>query len=130
MLLFSMREIIIIMNYYVVADSNDVVPNTELYMSQYVQQTGTLAIMIDATNWNTYVSGVMSTCPSNPRVNHAVQLVGVKMDSATTGVWKMRNQWGFNWGEQGFLRLPYGNNACALATYGGYFFDGQLNPGY
>jgi len=85
----------------------------ESAMANYVQTKGPLSITVDASNWNTYKTGIMSSCSTS--TNHAVQAVGV--DTATGGYWKVRNSWSSGWGESGFIRLAYGRNTCAIATY-------------
>jgi C1A family cysteine protease len=84
----------------------------ESSMASFVQQTGPLSVCLDATTWNTYKGGVMSHCGS--RVNHCVQAVGV--DAGANGYWKVRNSWGIEWGEEGFIRLAYGQDTCAISN--------------
>ena len=64
---------------------------------------GAPAVAVDATNWNTYTKGIFSKCNTN--LNHGVQAVGIDDD----GSWIIRNSWGPNWGENGFIRLAKGN---------------------
>ena len=46
------------------------------------------------------------------KIDHCVQLVGYDK-SAAEPYWKVRNSWGTDWGENGFIRLPFGEgNAC------------------
>merc|ERR1711918_232778 len=47
-------------------------------------------------------------------LDHCVQLVGYDM-SGSSPYWKVRNSWGTSWGEDGFIRLPFGKNACGVA---------------
>lgn len=84
----------------------------ESSMAAYVQNTGPLSACIDATTWDTYISGVMTAC--GHEVNHCVQVVGV--DASEGGYWKVRNSWGRSWGEDGYIRLAYGTNTCGI-TY-------------
>ncbi len=84
----------------------------ETAMASFVQQTGPLSVCVDATTWNTYKGGIMSHCGS--RVNHCVQAVGV--DAGANGYWKVRNSWGTAWGEEGFIRLSYGEDTCAISN--------------
>ena len=42
-----------------------------------------------------------------------VQAVGI---DTSEGYWKIRNSWGTDWGESGFIRLAYGRDLCWL-TY-------------
>ena len=80
----------------------------ESAMASYVQTTGPLSICIDASTWNSYKGGIMSSCGKS--INHAVQAVGVDSSS----YWKVRNSWGTGWGESGFIRLKYGANTCYI----------------
>lgn len=70
---------------------------------------GPLAVSVDATDWVEYAGGIFSDCGTggaNITINHGVQLVGYGVDE-TTGVryWTIRNSWGPEWGEGGFIRL-------------------------
>lgn len=47
-------------------------------------------------------------------VDHCVQAVGV-YPASDGGYWKVRNSWGYAWGEAGYIRLSYGSNTCAIA---------------
>lgn len=80
-------------------------------MSSYVLTHGPLSICLDATNWASYKSGVMDSCGDD--VNHCVQAVGVDLEE---GYWKIRNSWGTDWGNNGFIYLKEGQNTCSL-TY-------------
>jgi len=84
----------------------------EQSMINYVLSTGPLSICVDASQWNTYVSGVLTSCPPQV-INHCVQVVGVDTDLM---VWKVRNQWGSDWGQQGFIYIKARGNVCGVAT--------------
>jgi len=81
-------------------------------MTSYVKSTGPLSIAVDASTWSTYTGGILTTCPS--QINHAVQAVGVNTGSSP--YWKVRNSWGEDWGEDGYIRLAYGQDTCGI-TY-------------
>jgi inhibitor of cysteine peptidase len=49
--------------------------------------------------------GGIFTGPSCSSMNHAVVLVGW---DDSQGVWYLRNSWGKNWGESGYMRIAYG----------------------
>ena len=95
---------------------NDSLTGDESCMAQYVQNTGTLAIAVDATRWSSYYGGIMTSCGTS--VDHAVQIVGVNPVSG--GYWKIRNSWGSFWGESGYIRLAYGQNTCDLTSEAWY----------
>merc|ERR1712146_841571 len=74
---------------------------------------GPLSICVNAESWNGYYGGVLSGSCSGAynKLDHCVQLVGYDT-TASTPYWKVRNSWGTYWGENGFIRLPMGENAC------------------
>jgi len=82
----------------------------ETNMANYVQGTGPLSVCVAAEVWNTYRNGILANCPGG--VDHCVQAVGV--DTGVGGYWKVRNSWGTSWGEVGFIRIKYGENACKI----------------
>jgi len=86
---------------------------SETQIATYVKSTGPVSIAIDATTWSSYTGGILTVCGDS--INHAVQAVGVD-DSAAGGYWKVRNSWGPDWGENGFIRLAYGKDTCGF-TY-------------
>jgi len=53
-----------------------------------------------------------------PEVNHAVVLVGWNDNVGTNGAWILRNSWGTNWGEKGYMYIGYGiSNVGSCANY-------------
>lgn len=53
-----------------------------------------------------------------PNVNHAVVLVGWDDNVGTNGAWILRNSWGINWGEKGYMYIGYGiSNVGSCANY-------------
>ena len=61
------------------------------------------------TLFSAYTGGVFSQGDSctgyGDNVNHAVILVGW---DDTQGIWRLRNSWGADWGESGYMRIQYG----------------------
>jgi hypothetical protein len=54
-----------------------------------------------------YSGGVFNACEWGV-VDHAVVLVGWDDNQGPEGVWILRNSWGPTWGENGYMRIPYG----------------------
>jgi C1A family cysteine protease len=77
----------------------------------YVASTGPVSVAVDATTWQTYRSGVLSSCGT--QLNHAVQTVGYGTVSGTS-VWIVRNSWGTSWGVGGYIYVPRGKNFCGI----------------
>jgi C1A family cysteine protease len=84
----------------------------ESNMASYMQTKGPLSVCVDASKWNSYKGGIVSSCGN--RVDHCVQAVGV--DASSSGYWIVRNSWGTTWGEAGYIRLAYGKDMCAITS--------------
>lgn len=81
-----------------------------------------VSVAIDAHNFQLYGGGVMTaaSCSTPPNLNHAVTAVGYGTAEDGTPYWLLKNQWGQNWGEGGYLRLERGANACGVAQQASY----------
>jgi len=69
-----------------------------------------LVVGVDANTWDDYQSGIFDNCANDKDVfNHGVLLIGVSSD-----YWLIKNSFGTKWGENGFMRLKYGDtcNIC------------------
>jgi len=74
-----------------------------------------LSICVDARYWQDYAGGIMAEwqCDWVVELDHCVQAVGYDL-TAGTPFWIVRNSWGTDWGEAGYIRLQYGSNTCGL----------------
>ncbi len=65
-----------------------------------------------------YSGGIYNGCPyySYRFLNHAVLLVGY---NDTTKSWLIKNEWGKDWGESGYIRVSYAND-CGLTSIVGF----------
>jgi C1A family cysteine protease len=90
-------------------------------------QKGPVSIVIDASKWQSYKSGIMSAAECGTSIDHAVQAVGyVKADGDTPAHYIVRNSWGTDWGvttsgdetgtDRGYILMEAGDNACNV-TY-------------
>jgi cathepsin F len=75
---------------------------------------GPLSICVDAEPWQDYTGGVMMASDCGTSLDHCVQLVGYDMTQSTP-FWIVRNSWNTDWGEQGYIRLQYGQDTCGCA---------------
>jgi len=86
---------------YVNLPSNEPAP-----ILDHLANNGPLAISVDAGTWSSYSEGVYDGCDqSSPDLDHEVMLVGYGTDAKHGDYWLVRNSWGPNWGEDGYIRL-------------------------
>ena len=83
-----------------------------------IATVGPIAVSVDAT-WGNYEEGVFPSAEGGTDIDHAVLLVGYGTDEVTgMDYWTIRNSWGPEWGEDGYIRLE--RNAqpdCAIDYY-------------
>lgn len=82
-----------------------------------------VGVAVSAGNqyWQNYAGGILNQCGSG-QVDHGVTLVGVYQDD-TENYWKVKNSWGTEWGESGYIRLDRSisnGNICSICSYGFY----------
>merc|ERR1711998_168283 len=80
---------------------------------------GPLSVCVNAESWDNYSGGIYKKKCSGKAsmLDHCVQLVGY---DKSANYWKVRNSWAADWGEDGFIRLPMGENACGIADEATY----------
>jgi len=81
-----------------------------------LNDVGPLAIAVAANDFQTYDSGILECMYS--QLNHGVLLVGYGTESGQD-YWIVKNSWGENWGETGFVRVV--NTAGSNCGIGDYF---------
>lgn len=83
-----------------------------------VAHIGPVAVSINAApkTFQLYSDGIYDDemCSSNS-VNHAMLVVGYGPD-----YWILKNWWGDQWGENGYMRIRKGKNICGIANYAAY----------
>lgn len=78
-------------------------------IKQAIMTYGPISVAIAVTRaFGGYNGGVFNANDPNATINHAVVLVGWDDNQGTNGVWFLRNSWGPNWGEDGYMRIEYG----------------------
>jgi inhibitor of cysteine peptidase len=72
------------------------------------------------TDFQSYTGGVFNPRRPCNQINHAIVLVGW---DDSDGAWILRNSWGPNWGEDGYMRIAYGKSQVGYSAnyvvYGG-----------
>lgn len=90
-------------------------------MEAVVQQPVSVAIQANQINFQSYHSGIV-TKECGSKVDHGVLLVGYGTDNGID-YWRIKNSWGSNWGENGFVRLERGvrkDGQCGITTMSSY----------
>jgi len=94
--------------------------NDENQMAAQLVSEGPLSICVDAESWQSSPGGLLlpgAGCGQS--LDHCVQAVGYAT-SGSTPYWIVRNSWGTDWGENGYLKVERGYNVCGIsdeATY-------------
>jgi cathepsin O len=78
---------------------------------------GPLTVALNALNWQFYVGGIIQfNCDARIKfLNHAVQIVGYDL-SAEIPHYIIRNSWGLQFGNSGYMKIAIGNNVCGIAN--------------
>jgi len=80
--------------------------NVEQPLAEAVAQYGPVAISAAASDWFEYEGGVFDGCNKDVVVDHAITLYGYGVDrDSNKKYWLIRNSWGPDWGEKGFIRM-------------------------
>ncbi|KAL0214538.1 hypothetical protein P9112_006722 [Eukaryota sp. TZLM1-RC] len=91
---------------------------TDPDMQNAVYAYGSLGVAVDASAFQFYHGGVITNPNSCAgQINHAVNLVGYGFDNYHGDYWLVRNSWGQNWGENGYVRLSRNRNMCQINSY-------------
>jgi len=77
-------------------------------------QDSPMSICVDAETWQFYFGGVVDSSTCGSQVDHCVHLVGYK--GGDDNYWIVKNSWNTNWGENGYIYVRQGENACAIAS--------------
>lgn len=78
-----------------------------------------VAIEADKSAFQLYSGGVLDSDACGKTLDHGVLLVGYGSDSGKD-YWKIKNSWGENWGEDGFIRMARNKDMCGVADMASY----------
>lgn len=79
-----------------------------------------MAIAVSSERWEDYGKGIFS-CRSKDEIDHAALLVGYTPD-----YWIVKNEWGSDWGEKGYIRVTksrYMGENCKIGTSAFVLFE-------
>jgi len=97
-----------------ILDSIYIIPPNELSIYQSLN-LAPIFVCVDAVAWQDYNGGILPASGCGTNIDHCVQLTGYSPTQG--GYWILRNSWGVDWGENGFIYLQYGGNACGITSY-------------
>jgi len=95
----------------------------EKELTETIAKVGPVAVGIDAErDFQLYSHGVfVSEYCSSESLDHGVLAVGFGTDSAEGDYYIVKNSWGGDWGESGYIRMARNHdNMCGIATYAMY----------
>jgi C1A family cysteine protease len=89
--------------------------NSESQAQQYLVQNGPLSVCVDASSWQYYTGGIITTSSDcGTSLDHCVGITGYGV-SEGTNYWWVRNSWGTDWGQSGYLQVQSGADVCGIA---------------
>jgi len=89
--------------------------NDETAMLNYLYAKGPLSVCVDAESWQYYTGGIITTNDGcGDSLDHCVLITGYGTQSGTN-FWWVRNSWGTDWGENGYLQVQRGYDVCGIS---------------
>jgi len=87
----------------------------EIALATFLASNQPVSTAVDASSWQSYNGGILLASQCGTDIDHGVQLVAY-YGLTPSGYWVVRNMWGADWGENGFIRLQFGENTCGLTS--------------
>jgi len=92
----------------------------ESQMAVYMVNNGPLAVAVDALIWQFYLGGVI-TVGCGTSLDHGVLIVGYGTEVDIFGYeieyWTIKNSWGADWGDSGYVYIEKGTGCCGVDQY-------------
>lgn len=83
----------------------DVASGNQLALESAVaKQPVTIAIEADTRYFQSYTGGILDAATCGTNLDHAVEIVGYGSENGND-YWTVRNSWGSQWGENGYVRI-------------------------
>ncbi|KAK3431051.1 hypothetical protein EUGRSUZ_E02908 [Eucalyptus grandis] len=101
----------------------DVPSGEDELMKAVAQQPVSVIISAGCQEFQSYSGGVFNS-ECGQQLDHAVVVVGYGTSEEGTDFWKIRNSWGEQWGERGYMRIQRGRGSsegiCRVASKASY----------
>jgi len=89
----------------------------EELVKKLVYEHGAVLVGVSAKGpLQSYSGGIFAGCYPNSRSDHAVSVVGYGTENGVD-YWLIKNSWGADWGEEGYMRLQRGVGMCGIGKY-------------
>jgi len=96
-------------NYYTYSADEDL-------LKTLVYQYGAVIAAVQAEGaFSEYSSGVFAGCDADTSIDHAITVVGYGTEDGVD-YWLIKNSWGSDWGEDGYIKLKRGVGMCSIGT--------------
>lgn len=92
-------------------------------LAHNIVRYGPVPLGIDSASWHMemYRGGVLKASQCGRDIDHAVLVVGF-----TPEYWIIKNSWGKDWGEEGYLYLERWKNACGINSYASFITEASI----
>lgn len=94
----------------------NVTESSEAVMQAWLYSNAPVSVCVDAANWQLYNGGIMTAGECGSEIDTCVQVTGWLTANGTLA-WNVRNDWGDDWGNNGYIWVQMGSNACGIANY-------------
>jgi C1A family cysteine protease len=82
-----------------------------------------VAVAASSSVFRLYKTGIISTTTCGTSLNHGVTMIGYGVSNGVA-YWLIKNSWGTNWGEAGYVRIAKsttnGNGICGILAMSSY----------
>jgi len=96
-----------------------IIPGSETGLLQAIKQQP-VTVAVDASFvFQLYKSGVINNDNCGTRLNHGVLAVGYGREDGLD-YYLVKNSWGTQWGDKGYLKIVRGRNMCGIALKAAY----------
>lgn len=117
------NHVFLIENWAFIGSQQGVPINDAIKQAIYDYGPASSAVRI-TSDWSYYTSGVWNQNDVG-NVNHGITIVGWDDNMGSDGVWIIKNSWGTDWGENGYMYIEYG---CSNIGYAACYVDGYRGP--
>jgi C1A family cysteine protease len=94
-----------------ISSYRDIYPSEVFLKRAVAQQPVSVAIQANLISFQHYKSGIYNDDECGSKLDHGVLVVGYGIDSNTsTEYWIVKNSWGKDWGENGYIRIQKDTN--------------------